>query len=223
MEWTPELKERFLKTDPRTYGHYLGVSFMNPQIKLFNRKLKMIGPAYTVKLLGKDSCALYKALKEAPAGAIVVIDHSGDQVFASVGEMVARHAKSLKLGGIVTDGMATDSLWLEELDFPVFSAGTSVVTTNVWCVSGQYDIPISCGGAPVNPGDIIFGDADGVVVMNPSNYEQYIVQAEAAAQREIEMRKHFAEGKVFVDLFESIDRLIAADMQKVITETRTKK
>jgi len=220
MEWTNEIISRFLKTDPATYGHYLGVSFMNSKIKPMNKRLKMIGPAYTVKLLGKDSCALYKALQEAPKGSVIVIDHACDELFASVGEMVARNAKALGLAGIVTDGMATDSLWLEEMDFPVFSAGISVITTNVWCVSGQYDLPVSCGGAPVNPGDIIFGDADGVVVMNPDNYEEYLINAEAAAQREIEMRKQFAEGKV---LLNSVDGLLEADIPKVIADNRIKK
>lgn len=217
MEWTNELKERFLKTDPATYGHYLGVNFMNPKIKPMNKRSKMIGPAYTVKLLGKDSCALYKALEIAPKGSIIVIDHSGDEVYASVGEMVARNAKNLGMAGIVTSGMSTDSVNIECMDYPVFSAGISVITTNVWCISGEYNIPISCAGAPVKPGDIIYGDADGVVVMDPANYEEYLEMAEQAAAREIEMRKQFAEGKV---LLKSVEGLMNADVAKFIADNR---
>ena len=217
MEWSQELINRFLKTDPATYGHYLGVSFMNHKIKPLNKKLKMIGTAYTVKLLGKDSCMLYRALEEAPKRSVIVIDHSGDEVFASVGEMVARNAKALGLAGIVTDGMATDSLWLGEMDFPVFSSGVSVITTNVWGVSGQYNISVSCGGAPVNPGDIVFGDADGLVVMNPDNYEEYLVKAETAAEREVEMRKRFENGEA---MLKSVKGLMSADIPKIISENR---
>ncbi|WP_250227835.1 RraA family protein [Anaeropeptidivorans aminofermentans] len=217
MEWTKELTDRFMTTDPATYGHYLGVRFMSPKVKPLNKSLKMIGPAYTVKLLGKDSCALYKALQEAPKGSVIVIDHSGDEVYASTGEMVARNAKALGMAGIVTSGMATDSLWLSEMDFPVFCTGTSVVTTNVWGVSGEYNIPVSCGGATVNPGDIIFGDADGVVVMNPENYEEHLEKAEAAVKREVEMREKFARGEAAL---KSVDGLIEANIPGIIAEKR---
>ena len=49
MEWTKELADRFLKTDPATYGHFLGVSFMNHRMKPINKHSKLVGPAYTVK------------------------------------------------------------------------------------------------------------------------------------------------------------------------------
>ena len=217
MEWTKELAERFLKTDPATYGHFLGVSFMNPRMKPINKHSKLVGPAYTVKLLGKDSCALYKAIQEAPKGCVLVIDHSGDEVFASVGEMVARNAKAMGIAGIVINGMATDSLHIEEMDFPVFSLGISVATTNVWGVSGEYNIPVNCAGAVVHPGDIVFGDADGVVVIQPEGYEEMLVQAKAAAAREVEMRKKFAEG---IPSLKSVDRLLEADVLGFIAKNR---
>lgn len=191
MEWTKELIDRFLKTDPATYGHFLGVRFMRPQIKPINKHSKMIGPAYTARILGKDSCAMYRAIEEAPAGSVLVVDRCGDDVYAAVGEMVARYAKGAGLAGIVLDGPGTDSLWIEEMGFPVFCAGISVATTNVWGISGEYNIDVNCGGAVVHPGDIVFGDADGVVVMDPANYEENLKKAEEAAQREIAMRAKF--------------------------------
>lgn len=219
MNWTNELRERFLKTDPATYGHYLGVSFMGPKMKPINRYSKMIGPAYTVRLLGKDSCALYKAIEEAeaPKGSVIVVDRCGDEMYACVGEMVARNAKAHGLAGIVIDGTATDSLWIEKMDFPVFCTGISVVTSNVWCVSGEYDINISCCGAPVKPGDIVFGDADGVVVMHPDNYEEFLQKAEVAAQREIIMREQFEKGEIKLP---SVNHLIETNIPAIIAENR---
>lgn len=219
MEWTKELIERFMKTDPATYGHYPGVRFMQPEIKPINKHSKMIGPAYTTRILGKDSCAMYRAIELAPPGSVLVIDRCGDKVYAAVGEMVARFAKAAGLAGIVLDGPATDSLWIEEMDFPVFCAGISVATTNVWGFHGEFDVDVSCGGAVVHPGDIIFGDVDGVVVMDPSDYETNLVKAEAAAKREIAMREKFfsAEPPKAVP----VGALLDHDLSKLLTAIRT--
>jgi len=216
--WNEEIKSRFLKTDPATYGHYLGVRFMGAKMKPICKTSKMIGPAYTVKLMGKDSFALYKALEDAPAGSIIVIDRCGDDVYACVGEMVARNAKALGMGGIVIDGTATDSLWIEKMDFPVFCTGISVVTTNVWGISGEGNIDISCCGAVVRPGDLVFGDADGVVVLPAVGYIDMLSTAEQAAAREIIMRAKFEAGEG--PLLKTVQPLADADMVGMINDIR---
>ncbi|MEA4920080.1 MAG: RraA family protein [Clostridiaceae bacterium] len=215
--WSEELKERFLNTDPATYGHYLGVRFMLPKMKPLSKTSKMVGPAYTVKMMGKDSYALYKALEEAPKGSVIVIDRCGDEVYACVGEMVARNAKALGMAGIVIDGTATDSVWIEKMDFPVFCTGISVVTTNVWGITGETQIDVSCCGAAVHPGDIVFGDADGVVVLPPEGFEDMLSKAEDAAVREVAMRRQFEEGTVHL---KTIKPLTEADMAGIIYDIR---
>ena len=219
MAWTKEMIDRFMKTDPATYGHFVGVRFMKPAIKPINKHSKMIGPAYTVRILGKDSCAMYRAIEEAPAGSVLVIDRCGDEVYAAVGEMVARYAKGAGLAGIVLDGPATDSLWIEEMDFPVFCTGISVATTNVWGISGEYNVDVSCGGATVHPGDLIFGDADGVVVMEPTGYEENLEKAEAATAREVAMREQFATDNP--PKARPVGPLMKHDLVKVLDAIRT--
>ncbi len=216
--WNEEMKARFLTTDPATYGHYLGVSFMGPKMKPICKTSKMIGPAYTVRLMGKDSFALYKALEDAPKGSVIVIDRCGDEVYACVGEMVARNAKSLGMAGIVIDGMATDSLWIEKMDFPVFCTGISVVTTNVWGITGEWQTDISCCGAVVHPGDLVFGDANGVVVLPPEGFEEMLEKAEEAAKREIVMRAKFERGEG--PLLRTVQPLVEADMAGIVLDIR---
>ena len=216
--WNDALKSRFLATDPATYGHYLGVRFLSSKVKPISKTSKMIGPAYTVRILGKDSYGLYKAMEEAPAGSVLVIDRCGDEVYACVGEMVARNAKALGLAGIVIDGPATDSLWIEKMEFPVFCTGISVVTTNVWGITGECNIPISCFGAAVHPGDLVFGDADGVVVLPAEGYEEMLARAEEAAQREILMRQKFEAGEG--PLFRTVAPLGEADIAGMIYDIR---
>lgn len=219
MEWTKEIIDRFMGTDPATYGHFVGVRFMKPEIKPINKHSKMIGPAFTARILGKDSCAMYKAIEEAPKGSVLVIDRCGDPIYAAVGEMVARNAKAAGLAGIVLDGPATDSLWIEEMDFPVFCNGISVATTNVWGISGEFNTDVNCGGAVVHPGDIVFGDADGVVVMEPDNFEDKLVKAEEAAARERVMREQFKTAES--PIMRPVGPLMKHDLVKILNAIRT--
>jgi regulator of RNase E activity RraA len=212
-----EILDRFMKVDPATFGHYLEGGCMRPEMKPINKNSKMVGPAYTVRFQGKDSAALYRAMQIAPPGSVIVVDRCGDSTFACVGEMVALYAECHGFAGIVIDGPATDSLAIERSGFPVFCTGISVVTTNVWGISGEFDIPVSCSGVCVRPGDIVFGDADGVVVIPPEDYEPLLVKAEEAVGREVELRRHFRAGG---DFKLNVERLWNADVLGMINELK---
>ena len=211
------LRERFLKVDPATIGHYIEGGFMRPQMKPIKMESKMVGPAYPVRIIGKDSAPLYKALKEAPEDSVIVIDRGGDDVFACVGEMVALLAECKGLAGIVIDGPATDSLAISKLNIPVFCTGISAVTTNVLGISGSYGKAINCSGVHVNNGDIVFGDADGVIVFPKELAEELLVKAEASVEREVELREHFKSGG-FARI--NIDRLLDANIIDYINEMK---
>lgn len=217
MALTEELIQRFLKVDPATIGHYIGGGFMRPEMKPLNRRSKMVGPAYTIRMQGKDSACLYYAVKHAPKGSVLVIDRCGDDTYACVGEMVALLSKCSGFAGIVIDGPATDSLAIEELGFPVFCTGISAVTTNVIGISGEVDVQISCSGAVVHPGDIVFGDADGVIVLPPDGFECALAKAEESVANEVGLRKHFLDGG-FAKI--NIDRLWESDVLGMIAELK---
>ena len=214
---TQELIDRFMKVDPATIGHYIGGGYMRPEMKPINRRSKMVGPAYTIRMQGKDSACLYYAMKHAPKGSVLVIDRCGDTTYACVGEMVALLSQCSGFAGIVIDGPATDSLAIEEMGFPVFCTGISPVTTNVIGISGEVDVQISCSGTVVHPGDIVFGDADGVIVMDPDNFEPALAKAEASVANEVHLREHFKQGG-FAKI--NIDRLWEADVLGMINELK---
>ncbi|HOX30984.1 MAG TPA: RraA family protein [Spirochaetales bacterium] len=217
MEFTKEIAERFMGVDPATFGHYIGGGYMRPEMKPINRRSKMAGPAYTVRLQGRDSFALYDALKRAPKGSVIVIDRCGDATYACVGEMVALCAEHQGFAGIVIDGPATDSLAIEQSGYPVFCTGISVVTTNVLGISGEHGVTISCSGAVVRPGDIVFGDADGVVVIPPDRCLELLAKAEESVAREVGLRAHLKAGG-FLKI--NIDRLREADVLGMINELK---
>jgi regulator of RNase E activity RraA len=213
MTFTAELLERFRRVDPATIGHFISGGFMNSRMKPLVRSAKLAGPACTVRLAGKDSAPLYYAIKHGPKGSVLVIDRCGDDTYACVGEMVAYCAEVRGFAGIVIDGPATDSLAIERSGFPVFCTGLSVVTTNVFGLTGDYDKTIQCAGAAVHPGDLILGDADGVVVVPPEEAETVLLKAEAALAREAEIKRLIkTTGYFSLD----IDKLLEADVPAYI-------
>ena len=216
-----ELFARALKTDPAQIGHYVQGGFMDASIKPISEDIKMIGPAFTVRLPGNDNAMLYYAMKRAPKGSVVVIDRMGDKRVAAVGEMVVQAAKSLGLAGIIVDGPNTDTRPIKDLGFPLFSTGRASVTNTLKGIDGEYNVPVCCGGAVVNPGDIVYGDVDGVIVAPADRFAELVEKAEAADRNEVEWRKNFAEGK-YLDALINIDRLVEegvkgkiADLMKV--------
>lgn len=220
MVLSKETIERFMKVDPAAIGHYIDSGFMNPRIKPIYKSAKIIGPAYTVRMPGRDSCALYYAMQKAPKGSVIVVDKCSDDLFACTGEFVATMAKCLGLAGIVIDGPATDSIGIEKLEFPVFCTGLSPVTSMITNISGEVNIPIQCGGAVVNPGDLIFGDADGVMVV-PEDYEELLEKAEVKTEAEEKLRKKLAEGYQYTkrDDFDVV-KFFEFDMKSVIADIK---
>ena len=146
-----------------------------------------------------------------------MVDRCGDDVYACTGEIVATVAKRRGLAGIVIDGMATDSIAIERLEFPVFCSGLSPVTTSLLGISGEYGVPVQCGGAVVNPGDIVFGDADGVIVIPPDRCEEFLKKAEEANAREA-ITKKVIEETGFVPA--NVDRLFETDVLSLIAELK---
>ena len=193
--WNDEILERIRQVDPATIGHHVANGYMHAAIKPINRHTRVLGPAFTVLMEGRDAGPLHLAFQEAPKGSVIVVDHSSAPEYAPVGDIVALYAKTRGFAGIVIDGAVTDSLGIEALGYPVFSTGISVVTTEILGISGAVNVPIVCAGAYVRPGDIIFGDADGVVVLPEKDIGHLLEKAEAGKAREEAVRKRYLEGK----------------------------
>ncbi|RKI64901.1 RraA family protein [bacterium 1xD42-67] len=194
--FTEEIRARFLKVSPAAIGHQISNGFMDAEIKPVTDEMKVAGPAYTVRLTERDSSALYYALQKAPEGSVIVIDRAGDHTFACVGEFLAEMAKGCGMAGIVVDGPATDKLALKKSGFPVFCTGFSPVTSMVTGTSGEVEVDIQCGGAVVRTGDIILGDADGVIVV-PEDFMPYLEEAEVKEAGEIQRREELRRGMIY--------------------------
>jgi regulator of RNase E activity RraA len=152
-----------------------GLNNMDGSIKPLKEEYKVSGPACTVKVLANDNLIVLKGIRMAKPGDVLVVDAKGYEYNAIAGDFVVGMAQTLGLAGIVADGTIRDILGVKKLNFPVFCKGTTVAAGGKAGI-GEVNVPISCGGVPVNPGDIIIGDADGVVVV-PQEQAQTVLQA----------------------------------------------
>lgn len=212
-----------MKVSPAAIGHHISGGFMRADIKPVVDEMKVCGPAYTVHIPERDSSALYYALQKAPKGSVIVVDKGADKTFACVGEFLAEMAKGCGMAGIVIDGPATDKLALKNSSFPVFCTGYSPVTSNVTGTSGEVGVDIECGGAVVRTGDIILGDADGVIVV-PDDFMPYLEDAEVKEAGEIEKRKQLKEGLVYNKREDfDVEKFFEFGVNKAINEIKKNK
>lgn len=169
-----------------------GLNNLHPSIKPLMENYKLAGRACTVKIPVGENLSVLKAIREANPGDIVVVDAKGDRYRAIAGDFVIGMAQTLGIGGLVVDGVIRDIVGVKALNFPVFSRGTTVAASGKAGV-GEVNVPISCGGVPVNPGDIIVGDADGVVVI-PKATEQRILVLSLEKMKKDELREASISG-----------------------------
>lgn len=137
---------------------------MHARVAPVEPNMVVAGPAFTVEVRPGDNLMIHMAIALAKPGDVLVVDGKGDQTAALMGTLMLSACKQLKLGGVVVDGAIRDRLELLDLGFPVFSAGFNPAGPTKF-VPGRINHPISAGGTVVNPGDLVVGDADGVVVI----------------------------------------------------------
>lgn len=126
--------------------------------------MKVAGPAVTVEVRPGDNLAIHAALAIAQPGDVIVVDGKGDISCALIGEIMSTQAAASGIAGIIIDGAVRDADALTAGNFPVFAAGLNPCGPTK-SIAGRVNAPISVAGAAVSPGDLIVGDADGVVVL----------------------------------------------------------
>lgn len=197
-----------LKTVPTTAISDVlkGMTNLDSAIKPLKDSYHIAGEAYTVEVTVGDNLYLLKALKEVKPGDILVVDVKGDTYRAIAGDFVVGMMQTLELGGLVVDGAIRDVVDIKALNFPVFVRGTAVAASSK-NGPGEINGTISCGGTSVNPGDVIVGDANGVVVI-PKNQAETVLQ-KALEKEEADEKREEKYGKNKKTIYEYIDGMIA--------------
>jgi regulator of RNase E activity RraA len=139
---------------------------MSPEIKpMTDPGLRILGPACTVKVFPGDNLMVHKSLDIAKPGDVIVIDASGSSLTAVLGDLISTKARHRGIAGFVVDGLVRDLPALLRLgDFPVFARGVTPIGP-LHRGPGEVNYPVSVGGIVVQSGDIVVGDANGVVIV----------------------------------------------------------
>ena len=151
--------------------------------------MRMAGPAFTIEVRAGDNLMIHAAMSMAKPGDILVIDGKGDRTCALMGSIMINACKKLGLAGVVIDAAVRDVEELIELGFPVYAVGANPNGPTKF-VPGRINWPISCGGVAVQPGDLVVGDADGVVVVERDKAAGLL---DAAAKKVAEERARIAD------------------------------
>jgi 5-oxopent-3-ene-1,2,5-tricarboxylate decarboxylase/2-hydroxyhepta-2,4-diene-1,7-dioate isomerase len=154
---------------------------------------KVVGRARTLRFIafrddlfaaaGGGYNAQKRAFDSLRAGDVLVIEARGERGTGTVGDILALRAQTLGAAAIITDGGVRDYATVAALDLPVYTAGPHPAVLGRRHVPWDVDVTVTCGGAAVQPGDVIVGDADGIVVIPPTLAEEV---AAAAAEQERE-------------------------------------
>jgi regulator of RNase E activity RraA len=134
------------------------------------------GPACTVKVFPGDNLMVHKALDIAKPGDIVVVDAGSSHMNGVMGGLVSQKAKHRGIQAFVIDGLIRDLPEIKEVDFPIYARGVTPIGP-LHRGPGEINYPVSCGGIVVNPGDIILGDANGVVAVRREFAEEILERA----------------------------------------------
>ncbi|HEX4366559.1 MAG TPA: ribonuclease activity regulator RraA [Rhodopila sp.] len=149
----------------------------------------MVGEAYTLRYMPAredlnpmtvfrdHSHPQRRAVEECPPGAVLVMDCRKDARAASAGGILMTRLMVRGVAGVVTDGGFRDSAEIAQLDMPSYHNRPSAPTNITLHQAIDINVPIGCGDAPVFPGDIIVGDADGVIVIPAGIVEEITADA----------------------------------------------
>jgi 4-hydroxy-4-methyl-2-oxoglutarate aldolase len=149
---------------------------------LWTPMLRLAGPAFTVRCPAGDNLMLHAAIYRAAPGSVIVVE-AGDVDYAMAGGNVCAVAQRRGIAGFVIDGVIRDVAEVREMGFPVFARGVIPIPGTKAAVA-PLNTPISCGGASVNPGDIVVADEEGVVVVPHARQEQTLRDAQARLAKE---------------------------------------
>ncbi|MDP9317157.1 MAG: 4-carboxy-4-hydroxy-2-oxoadipate aldolase/oxaloacetate decarboxylase [Chloroflexota bacterium] len=161
--------------------------------------MKVCGSALTVRCQAADNLTLHAAIALAQPGDVIVADVGACLEAGHWGEIVTVAAQTRGIVGVVINGAVRDIAPISRRGFALFAPAVSMKAT-VKSTPGYINHSIVCGGAAVNPGDLILADDDGVVVVAREQVEQVLVAARAKEEREAEVMRRLQAGELTLDV-----------------------
>ena len=197
---SPETLEAWRAIPPAIVSDCMNrTHYMAGAIKPLKPGLPLVGQARTVTGMVGDNGISHAAIALAEKGEVLVIDAGGHEDVAIWGAIMTHAAMARGIAGVVIDGANRDAAEIRELGFPCYSRA-QVPSGPHKGFGGIIDGPISCGGCPVRPGDLIIGDDDGIAVVPLEWADDMLAASKEKLAQEEETMKAIAEGKTSADI-----------------------
>jgi 4-hydroxy-4-methyl-2-oxoglutarate aldolase len=170
-------------------------------IRPLDPRMRVNGAAVTVSCVPGENLKIHEAIYIAGAGDVLVVDVGGGYEFGYWGEIMTVAAQARELGGLVIDGGVRDGDRIIDLGFPVFARTRCIRGTGKDPSEGSVNEPIVLGDVTVRPGDLVVGDADGVVVVPQRDVDEVAAAAAAREDTEARIMDDLRAGRTTLDLY----------------------
>lgn len=172
---------------------------MDAGIEPVYRGIEVAGTALTVRATPGDNLAIHRAITMAEPGDVLVVDGEGYTGAAYVGELMCASCRAHGLAGVVIDGAVRDRTEVEAMGFPLYARGVHPAGPQK-AAPGSINVPVTCGGVTVAPGDVVVGDDDGIAVVPADDAGPVAERAREKMAAEDDLRERVEDGEYLYDI-----------------------
>ena len=177
-----------------------GKGALSSRIKPIFPAMRLCGPAVTVKVRPGDNLLLHKAIYVAQPGDVIVADADGFTEAGPWGEIMAVAALARGIVGLVINGCVRDADAMNERGFAVFACGLCIKGTEKAAL-GLINHPLNLDNVTINPGDLVLGDRDGVVVVRRDEALEVYEKSMAREEKEAKIKERLINGETTLDIY----------------------